>query len=51
VKTHLCLVCGETLANRSIAVSKIQRHLETNPKGHKFLGIAYFQPKIHRFTV
>jgi hypothetical protein len=30
-------LCGKTLANNSIALSKIQRHLETNPKGHKYL--------------
>jgi hypothetical protein len=29
-------LCGKTLANNSIALSKIQRHLETNPKGHKY---------------
>ena len=43
----MCVVCGETLANSSMAPSKMQRHLETQHKEHKSKEEGFFRAKLN----
>ena len=47
IEKPMCIVCGETLANSSMAPSKMQRHLETNHKEYKSKEEGFFRAKLN----
>ena len=46
IEKPMCVVCGETLANSSMAPSKMQRHLETQHKELKSNEEEFFRAKL-----
>ena len=46
----MSVVCGETLANSSMAPSKMQRHLETQHQEHKSKEEGFFRAKLNNMN-
>ena len=50
IEKPMCVVCGETLANSSMAPSKMQRHLETQHQEHKSKEEGFFRAKLNNMN-
>jgi len=50
IEKPMCVVCGETLANSSMAPAKMQRHLETQHKDHKSKEEGFFRAKLNNMN-
>jgi hypothetical protein len=50
IEKPMCVVCGETLANSSMAPSKMQLHLETQHQEHKSKEEGFFRAKLNNMN-